>query len=408
MGVGGQGGEAQNGNPSGGAVEGGVQPSTGGSNTAGTSAGTPGSSGGDASAGAGGDKGGCLGSEIVLPGTKTDSPSIVATSFGFAVAYLDMVSPGESRVALVRYDNNGARLGSIVDVETKLGGPPIVAWNGKTIAVVWAENYNGSGVYFRSFSADGVASGPAMNLAPVNPQARPVLYASGSNFVTVYTDYVPKGASRLATIRVDELGEKLGTEVDISTSTSRVDTLTGVFSDSGGSLYYSDSRTTAPVVYRRTLDHIGNAVGSEVLVIPGTVWASTSIGIDDVLTVNSFNPTDPANSSALTKDRVVKVNGEGLAVAAADFYGPSLAAYWSYPGVASSGSRLFILTGLTLESRDNSFAKKSGPFGFAADVQGGGYYAAMAVGTSLVAGVVGFDGPTGMAVLRFLSKDGCN
>jgi len=347
------------------------------------------------------------GTEITLTGDRSVRPSVVATSFGFAVAYLDMLTSGGWRVALARYDQTGVRLGAVIDVTTTLGGPPAVAWNGSTIAVVWAENYNGSGIYFRSFTSDGTPKAPSVSLAPTNPQATPVIYPSKAGFVVAYTDYRPTLASRLATTYVDELGAALGAEADISTSTARVYSLAGVFGATGGALYYSDTRSNLARVYRRMLDGVGNAVGSETPIIDGTVWGATDTPSGHALTINSFQ-TDPVNSAALTRDLLVRVDVGGTVVNQSDLAVPQgTVSLRSYPAAAWFGGRLLVVSGLTLEVRDTELAKISGPFPFAEDVPGGGYYVSMTAGSSRVAASVGFDGKGGMAKLRFFGKNGC-
>lgn len=300
-----------------------------------------------------------------LAGARFIRPSVAIDGQLRAVAWNNATQNPDGQtftVLLELYDATGKRRGDTIVVSPSSGGiPRIVAADGR-IAVVYADTYYGSGVYFRAFTEDGLPLGDVQRIANANPQSALAIQPSEDNYVIVYGDYVPSEANAFRSILVAPSGEVVGAEHDLGTpSDARVALAELAPAPDGLVTFYSDDR--GGVSYRirgRKLAFDGTPQGAELEPTIGLedeeIWSVTPVPDGYVIGANAFSESGGPFLAKVNQDGAFEGNRVLL---------KSMATPAALPGVVALGSeRLAVLYGDFIELRWLDLSLAAGPYPF--------------------------------------------
>lgn len=154
--------------------------------------------------------------EIVVPGTPFHfaTEAHVATS-GTVLAVLSF---GDGRALLSRFDLGGVRLGSDLELSTSARGNGALIWDGSVFLAAWVDNRDGNReIYAAAVTADGAVTGGGPHRISNNSafSLRPALAAGDGNRLVVWED--DRGTAReLWAAVLDGAGNRVGAELAVT------------------------------------------------------------------------------------------------------------------------------------------------------------------------------------------------
>jgi hypothetical protein len=166
-------------------------------------------------------------------------------------------------------DKNGVRLNPQdvrITQSTGVDTHPALAWNGTRYGLVYANNSVGNyELYFQLLEASGLpVGGPVRITTAVNSSDWPDVVWTGTAFAVAWEDErAGVGKEDVYFQKLDANGNKLGTEVRVTTDPARQMAPILKWTGAGFGVAWSDTRFTQREIYFRKLDANGMPVGTE-------------------------------------------------------------------------------------------------------------------------------------------------
>lgn len=274
----------------------------------------------------------------------------------FAIGYTVFDGAAGRFTYLQVIDDGGMPAGEPTLV-TAEGGTPHVLWNGTYLGVFWAENYYGSGVYYRLFGADGLAATDVLQISDANSQATlGAAVAPDGSFLIAFEDYTGVGSEAFSIASVASDGAssvvvvpELRTQVRGRVIWPR---LTPTFDGLSFRLFWGESETNSSpyTLYARAVGPDGMPSGDQV-----TIMADADLQELGGGTATSDGFAFGAYSMETNLGAVFVIDGEDNQTARLDL------AHRALPWVSRSADGLLLLnTGRRVERRDEILQLNSG------------------------------------------------
>jgi Ca2+-binding RTX toxin-like protein len=220
-------------------------------------------------------------------GDVRDSRVTPLASGGFAVAWEERSGAGGSslEIKVQVFDAAGSAVGAPVQANTITTGtqwqPAIAGLSGGGFVAAWQDEFgdtNGSAVRAQVFDASGSKIGTEIliNTAIVRNQRNPeVAGLPDGGFIAVWTDFSGEGSDTssagVKAQRFDSIGNKLGAEFLVNSTTLGSQSLPAVAVDSAGNVLvgWHNQQTGLADIRAQLLDSNGNKVGGEIVLASG-------------------------------------------------------------------------------------------------------------------------------------------
>ena len=233
--------------------------------------------------------GGKMGTDLQVTSDSAYSrnASLVWTGEEYGVAWHDG-RDGASEIYFARIDSSGVKLGSDVRVTTDPANSyeASLVWTGSEYGVAWNDTRDGdSEIYFARLDASGNRIGSDLRITwYAGTSDEPSLVWTGSEYGIAWHDS-RGGQTEIYFARLDSLGNKLGTDVQVTTSVSQDVSL--VWSGAEYGVAWADNRNGLWETYFARLESDGSMIpGSEVRVtggvtseFPSLVWTGAEYGL---------------------------------------------------------------------------------------------------------------------------------
>ncbi len=207
----------------------------------------------------------------------TAYPSLAATGSGYLAAWEDYRAGDAIEIFDAVLDATGSRTTAETRVTVSLPASrvPLASWNGREFGVLWEDSRHGPReLYLGRIDRDGRKAGDEVRLTDsASESAVPSMVWNGSEYAVAWYDD-RNGNGDIYFARFDETGNRIGAEVRVTNDPASSVWPTLAWTGSGYGVAWEDGRVQVPFpatqIYFARLDAVGNKIGSDVRVT--TAW----------------------------------------------------------------------------------------------------------------------------------------
>jgi len=216
-------------------------------------------------------------------------PSIAWTGSEYGLAWQDAMH-GNQEVYFVRLSGSGSPVGSRTRItdDGALSSDPRIAWTGSEFGLSWSDRRDGNDeIYFARVSAAGAQIGSDMRVTNDTAQSHsPGIAWSGSEIAVVWVDD-RDGSYEIFFARLSPTGTKVGTDVQVTSTTGFIFNPLVVWSGSGWTLAWEEQRTGGREYFAARVSAVGVPIGTDVWITeddgsnssnPALAWTGSEFG----------------------------------------------------------------------------------------------------------------------------------
>ena len=197
-------------------------------------------------------------------------PEMAWTGRGFGVVWQDVHTVDGEEIYFQRLDASGQPVNGPVRVTNNslVDARPTIAWSGSEFGIAWGRD---SAVRFARMDSEGNPVGDEVRVSLDSEAAHsPDLVWTGSYYGLAWRDYTG-GTRKIKFARLDANGNRIGSAIDVSAAgTGDKDRVRLVWTGSGFGVVWTDDQDGDWEIYFARLDELGNKLGSEVRVTNNT------------------------------------------------------------------------------------------------------------------------------------------